>query len=88
MLLDGVDLRQLSEPALRAEIVLITQENFLFTGTIAENIELGKPGASRAEIEAAARGDRRARVHLRAARTATTSRSASAAAGCRPGSGS
>jgi ABC-type multidrug transport system fused ATPase/permease subunit len=52
--LDGVDLRQLSEPALRAEIIMITQENFLFTGTIAENIELGKPGASRAEIQAAA----------------------------------
>jgi ABC-type multidrug transport system fused ATPase/permease subunit len=51
--LDGVDLRQLSEPALRAEIIMITQENFLFTGTIAENIELGKPGASRAEIQAA-----------------------------------
>jgi ABC-type multidrug transport system fused ATPase/permease subunit len=54
ILLDGVDLRQLSEPALRAEIIMITQENFLFTGTIADNIELGKPGASRAEIQAAA----------------------------------
>ncbi len=55
VLLDGVDVRQLSEPALRHEIVLITQENFLFTGTIADNIALGRPGASRAEIEAAAR---------------------------------
>ena len=54
ILLDGVDLRQLSDPALRAEIIMITQENFLFTGTIADNIELGKPGASRAEIQAAA----------------------------------
>jgi ATP-binding cassette, subfamily B, bacterial len=54
ILLDGVDLRELSEPALRAEIIMITQENFLFTGTIADNIELGKPGASRAEIQAAA----------------------------------
>jgi ABC-type multidrug transport system fused ATPase/permease subunit len=35
-------------------VVLITQENFLFTGSIADNIELGKPGASRAEITAAA----------------------------------
>ena len=52
--LDGVDLRQLSDRSLRAEIVLITQENFLFSGTIAENIELGKPGASRAEVTAAA----------------------------------
>jgi ATP-binding cassette subfamily B protein len=54
VLLDGVDLRSLSEPTLRREIVLITQENFLFSGTIADNIALGKPGASRAEIEAAA----------------------------------
>jgi ATP-binding cassette subfamily B protein len=35
-------------------VVLITQENFLFSGTIADNIELGKPGADRAEIVAAA----------------------------------
>ena len=54
VLLDGVDVRQLDDRTLRREIVLITQENFLFTGSIAENIELGKPGASRAEIEAAA----------------------------------
>ena len=55
VLLDDVDLRELSEPSLRHEVILITQENFLFGGTIADNIELGKPGASRAEIEAAAR---------------------------------
>ncbi len=52
--LDGIDLRQLSDRSLRAEIVMITQENFLFSGTIEENIELGKPGASRAEVAAAA----------------------------------
>jgi ATP-binding cassette, subfamily B, bacterial len=52
--LDGVDLRQLSDQSLRHEVVLITQENFLFTGSIADNIELGKPGASRAEITEAA----------------------------------
>jgi ATP-binding cassette subfamily B protein len=54
VLLDGVDLRQLSEPALRREVVMITQENFLFSGTIAENIALGRPGASPAEITGAA----------------------------------
>ena len=52
--LDGVDVRQLADRALRHEVVLITQENFLFTGSIADNIELGKTGASRAEIVAAA----------------------------------
>jgi ATP-binding cassette, subfamily B, bacterial len=55
VLLDDVDLRDLSEPTLRHEIVLITQENFLFSGSIADNIALGKPDASRAEIEDAAR---------------------------------
>ena len=62
VLLDGVDLRDLSDADLRREVVLITQENFLFSGTIADNIELGRPGATRAEIE-----DGRAR---RSARTA------------------
>src|SRR5215469_5601746 len=54
VLLDEVDLRQLTDRSLRHEVILITQENFLFTGSIADNIELGKPGASRAEIVAAA----------------------------------
>jgi len=54
VLLDGVDVRQLADRSLRHEVVLITQENFLFTGSIADNIELGKPGASRSEIVAAA----------------------------------
>ncbi|WP_035735470.1 ABC transporter ATP-binding protein [Glycomyces arizonensis] len=53
--LDGVDLRELSEADLRGEVVMITQENFLFNGTIAENIELGKPGAPRSEIVEAAK---------------------------------
>ena len=52
--LDDVDLRQLSDQALRHEVILITQENYLFGGSIADNIALGKPGASRAEIVAAA----------------------------------
>jgi ATP-binding cassette, subfamily B, bacterial len=52
--LDGIDLRELSDTTLRHEVVLITQENFLFSGSIADNIELGKPGASRDEIVAAA----------------------------------
>jgi ABC-type multidrug transport system fused ATPase/permease subunit len=54
ILLDGADLRDLSDARLRHEIVLITQEGFLFSGSVADNIGLGKPGADRAEIEAAA----------------------------------
>ena len=87
ILLDGVDLRQLSERSLRHEVILITQENFLFDGTIADNIALGKPGASRAEIIAAATPSARTPSSPPCLR-ATTRRSASAAAGCRPGSGS
>jgi ATP-binding cassette subfamily B protein len=52
--LDGVDVRQLTDRTLRHEVILITQENYLFGGSIADNIALGKPSASRAEIIAAA----------------------------------
>ena len=55
VLLDGVDLRLLPDPVLRREIVLITQESFLFEGTVAENIRLGRPSAPDAEVEEAAR---------------------------------
>ena len=53
--LDGVDLRQLSDDDLRRAIVMVTQESFLFSGSIADNIAFGRPTASRAEIEHAAR---------------------------------
>jgi len=53
--LDGVDLRERTEEQLRRAVVMVTQENFLFSGTVADNIEFGRPGAGRAEIEAAAR---------------------------------
>lgn len=53
--LDGVDLRDVPDPVLRREIVLVTQENFVFSGSVAENIRLGRPGATQAEVEAAAR---------------------------------
>jgi ABC-type multidrug transport system fused ATPase/permease subunit len=52
--LDGVDLRDVSEDELRRAVVMVTQENFLFSGTVAENIGFGRPGAGRDEIEAAA----------------------------------
>ncbi|MBC7269566.1 MAG: ABC transporter ATP-binding protein [Streptomyces sp.] len=55
VLLDGVDLRDLPVPELRRGVVMVTQEAFLFSGTVAENIAIGRPEASREEIEAAAR---------------------------------
>ncbi|MGW1880120.1 ABC transporter ATP-binding protein [Streptomyces sp. NPDC001975] len=55
VLLDGVDLRELTVPALRRGVVMVTQEAFLFSGTVAENIAIGRPGATREEIEQAAK---------------------------------
>ncbi|WP_256104131.1 ABC transporter ATP-binding protein [Streptomyces sp. ODS05-4] len=55
VLLDGVDLRDLAVPELRRGVVMVTQEAFLFSGTVAENIAIGRPDATREEIEQAAR---------------------------------
>lgn len=53
--LDGVDLRSLSVEDLRRAIVMVTQESFLFSGTVGDNILFGRPDATREEMEAAAR---------------------------------
>ncbi len=52
---DGVDLRQISRDSLASQVAVVTQEAFLFAGTIRENICFGRPNASPAEVEAAAR---------------------------------
>ena len=53
--LDGIDLRQLHPKDLRRAIVMVTQEAYLFSGTVAENIALGNPDATRDQIVAAAK---------------------------------
>jgi len=55
IMLDGVDIRSFAVSDYRRNIGLVLQEPFLFFGTIAENLAYGKPGATRAEIIAAAR---------------------------------
>jgi ATP-binding cassette, subfamily B, bacterial len=55
VLLDGVELRDLAQADLRRGVVMVTQEAFLFSGTVAENITIGRPDATRAEVEAAAK---------------------------------
>ncbi|CAL9581802.1 Putative multidrug export ATP-binding_permease protein [Streptomyces sp. enrichment culture] len=55
VLLDGVDLRDLAVPDLRRGVVMVTQEAFLFSGTVADNIAIGRPEATRAEMEQAAK---------------------------------
>lgn len=53
--LDGIDLRDLSDAQLRTEVVMVTQEAFLFSGSVADNIRLGNPQASDQQVEDAAR---------------------------------
>ncbi|MFH8880878.1 ABC transporter ATP-binding protein [Streptomyces californicus] len=55
VLLDGTDLRDLDTAELRRGVVMVTQEAFLFSGTVAENIAIGRPDATREEIEQAAK---------------------------------
>jgi ATP-binding cassette subfamily B protein len=52
--LDGVDMREVHPKDLRRAVVMVTQEAYLFSGTVADNIALGKPGATLDEIRAAA----------------------------------
>jgi ATP-binding cassette, subfamily B, bacterial len=53
--LDDIDLRRLHPNDLRRAIVMVTQEAYLFSGSVADNISLGKPDATREQIVAAAR---------------------------------
>ncbi|WP_068963177.1 ABC transporter ATP-binding protein [Desulfosporosinus sp. BG] len=55
VLVDGVDVREMSQKALRAKIGFVPQKTVLFSGTIAENIKYGKENATLEEIEQAAR---------------------------------
>lgn len=53
--LDGIDLREISNKDLRREVVMVTQEAYLFSGSVAENIQLGRPGATMEEVIEAAK---------------------------------
>jgi ATP-binding cassette, subfamily B, bacterial len=52
--LDGADLRSLADSELRRATVMVTQEGYLFSGSVADNIGFGRPEASRTEVERAA----------------------------------
>jgi ATP-binding cassette subfamily B protein len=54
VLFDGVDLRRIADAQLRRAVVTVTQESFLFSGTVGDNISFGRPGTNPAEIAAAA----------------------------------
>jgi ABC-type multidrug transport system fused ATPase/permease subunit len=53
--IDGAQLPNLSELDLRRAVAMVTQESFMFSGSVADNIAFGRPEATRAEIEAAGR---------------------------------
>jgi ATP-binding cassette subfamily B protein len=52
---DGIDLRDAARPSLYRQIGVVFQDNFMFAGTIRDNILLGRPSATQADVEAAAR---------------------------------
>lgn len=53
--IDGVDVRQLADVQLRHEVLMLTQEVFLFSASILENIRMGNPQASDEQVKAAAK---------------------------------
>jgi len=55
VLVDGHDLRTVTEHSLRSQLGIVPQEGFLFSGTIRDNIAFGRPGASHEDVVAAAR---------------------------------
>ena len=55
VLIDGHDLRDVSERSLRSQLGIVPQESFLFSGTIRDNIGFGRPDATDEQVEAAAR---------------------------------
>jgi ATP-binding cassette subfamily B protein len=55
VLIDGQDLRAVTQRSLRAQLGVVPQEGYLFSGTVRENISFGRPDAAEAEVEAAAR---------------------------------
>jgi ATP-binding cassette subfamily B protein len=54
VLVDGHDLREVSGSSLRSQMGIVPQEAFLFSGTVAENIAFGRPGADASQVRAAA----------------------------------
>jgi ABC-type multidrug transport system fused ATPase/permease subunit len=55
VLVDGADVRSVDVGSLRSDIAFVADDSFLFSASVAENIAYARPGASRAEIESAAR---------------------------------
>ena len=87
IIIDGQNIASVSRHSLRGQIAYVGQDVFLFHGSIRDNIAIGKPGASEAEIVAAAKAAH-AHEFIMGFPTATTRRSASAARSFRAASAS
>ncbi len=85
---DGRDIRSLDLPAYRRHLGVVPQEPHLFAGTVRDNIAYGRPDATDAEVEAAARAVGCARAPSRRCPAASGTRWTSAGATSRPVSGS
>jgi ABC-type multidrug transport system fused ATPase/permease subunit len=55
VLVDGADVRSIDVASLRSQLAFVADDSFLFSASVAENVAYARPGASRAEVEAAAR---------------------------------
>jgi putative ABC transport system ATP-binding protein/ATP-binding cassette subfamily B protein len=55
ILVDGTDLRETTLASLHSQIAMVTQDNFLFTGSVLDNLKFGRPEATDAEVKEAAR---------------------------------
>lgn len=55
LLIDGIDIRQVQQRSMRSQMGLVSQDPFIFSGTIAENIRFGRPDATDDEVAAAGR---------------------------------
>jgi len=56
LLIDGVEIRKLRGDSLHQQLGIVLQQNFLFSGTVMDNIRMGKPGANDQQVIAAVRG--------------------------------
>ena len=67
VLIDGHDLRDVTERSLRSQLGIVPQESFLFSGTIRDNIAFGRPDATDEDVTRGGAGGGRARLHRAAA---------------------
>ena len=79
MLLDGADVREVELRSLRHAVAVVSDDPFLFSATVAENIAYARPDAAREEIEAGRAPRTGARVHRAPAGGLSRHASASAA---------